>query len=312
MAQQTRTALQNTIDTNLPDNSAREITAEDTRVTQTNLNDSAFNILTDDSDDITEGSSQLFMTVTEQNKLGFITVTGAVNLDTLKSTVDGLTNAVVLKGEWDASTGEFPGGGNAMTGWSYIVTTGGTVDGVEFTENDRIVAITDNASQSDYAGNWLKLDYTDAVLSVAGKTGAVTLDADDVSNTAGKVWLTTTTQTISGVKTFSSGIKGFRPINAESGSLALDGDNINMFNTFAITGAVTITVADETASAATAGDEIEVFWQSDSGSNSITFATSGSQTIISKGSFVELVGIGSAAVLKYLGSNTWALIGDLI
>jgi hypothetical protein len=91
---------------------------------------------------------------------------------------------VVLKGGWDASSGSFPGSGAAVTGWSYIVTTGGTVDGVVFTAGDRIIAVADNASTTTFAGNWFKADYTDQVLSVAGKTGAVTLVAADISDTS--------------------------------------------------------------------------------------------------------------------------------
>lgn len=60
----------------------------------------------------------------------------------------------------------------------------GTVDGVTFNQNDRILAIVDNASTTVFASNWFKLDYTDQVLSVAGKTGAVTLDMADLSETA--------------------------------------------------------------------------------------------------------------------------------
>jgi hypothetical protein len=89
--------------------------------------------------------------------------------------VAALEQAVVLKGTWDASGGTFPGAGAAQAGWSYIVSVSGTVDGVAFVLNDRIVAITDNASTGTYAANWHKLDYTDAVLSVDGQTGAVSL-----------------------------------------------------------------------------------------------------------------------------------------
>ena len=92
---------------------------------------------------------------------------------------------VVLKGTWDASTGVFPGGGQAKAGWSFIVSNSGVVDGVDFEAGDRIIAITDSASQTTYAGNWHKADYTDQVLSVAGKTGAVTLDTSDISGLAG-------------------------------------------------------------------------------------------------------------------------------
>lgn len=115
-------------------------------------------------------------------KLDYITITQAVDLDTIESRVNALDAAVVLKGSWDASAGTFPGSGSAQAGDSYIVSTGGTVDSVVFTANDRIVALTDNASTTTYSANWLKLDYTDAVLSVAGKTGAITLAASDITD----------------------------------------------------------------------------------------------------------------------------------
>ena len=99
-----------------------------------------------------------------------------------RALINALDQAVILKGTWDASAGTFPGAGVAQSGWSYIVSVGGTVDGTVFTANDRIVAITDNASTATYAANWHKLDYTDQVLSVAGMTGAVTLAASNLTN----------------------------------------------------------------------------------------------------------------------------------
>lgn len=115
-------------------------------------------------------------------KLDLITVTQAVDLDAIESRVNELDAAVVLKGAWDASAGTFPGAGVAQAGWSYIVSVAGTVDGVAFLIGDRVVAITDNASTSTYASNWLKLDYTDQVSSVAGRTGAVTLTSADLTD----------------------------------------------------------------------------------------------------------------------------------
>ena len=58
------------------------------------------------------------------------------------------------------------------------------MNGQTFNVGDRILAITDNASTSTYAANWLKLDYTDQVLSVNTQTGAVVLDADDIDDTS--------------------------------------------------------------------------------------------------------------------------------
>lgn len=128
--------------------------------------------------------SEIGISEEDKEKLDFITVTAATDLDTIRDRVNELDTAVILKGGWDASAGTFPGSGAAQAGWSYIVTTAGTVDGVDFNVNDRLLAITDNASTSTYAGNWLKLDYTDQVLSVNGQTGAVVLDADDIDDSS--------------------------------------------------------------------------------------------------------------------------------
>ncbi|MEL0099312.1 MAG: polymer-forming cytoskeletal protein, partial [Opitutae bacterium] len=118
----------------------------------------------------------------DKTKLDYLTVTQAVDLDDIETRVNALDAAVVLQGSWDASGGSFPGSGSAQAGDSYIVSVAGTVDSVAFSVNDRLLAIVDNASTSTYASNWLKLDYTDQVLSVNSQTGAVDLDADDISD----------------------------------------------------------------------------------------------------------------------------------
>lgn len=115
--------------------------------------------------------------------------------------VDAMGTPVQLKGTWDASSGSFPGGGSAQSGWSYIVSVSGTVDSVSFVADDRIVAITNNASTSTYAANWHKLDYTDAVSSVAGRTGAVTLAQADISGLT-----TASTPTFAGLNISSGGV----------------------------------------------------------------------------------------------------------
>lgn len=127
---------------------------------------------------------------TIRTKVGHLTVTQAVDLDAIETRVNALDAAVILKGTWDASTGAFPGSGSAQAGESWIVSTGGTVDGQVFVANDRIIAIADNASTTTFAANWFKADYTDQVLSVAGRTGAVTLSSSDLSDVASLVTLT--------------------------------------------------------------------------------------------------------------------------
>lgn len=102
-----------------------------------------------------------------------ISVTQAVDLDAIEARVNGLDAAIVLKGGWSAAGGTFPGTGTAQAGESWIVSVAGTVGGIDFAVNDRIIALADNASTTVYATNWLKADYSDLVQSVAGLTGAI-------------------------------------------------------------------------------------------------------------------------------------------
>lgn len=94
-----------------------------------------------------------------------------------------VTGPMTFKGDWDASTGAFPGGGTAKAGEVYVVTVAGTVDGVDFQVGDSIYAKVDNASTTTYANNWVKVDSSDSVTSVFGRTGAVTAQAGDYTAT---------------------------------------------------------------------------------------------------------------------------------
>ncbi|MFZ5710339.1 MAG: hypothetical protein ACOY4T_11765 [Pseudomonadota bacterium] len=90
-----------------------------------------------------------------------ITVTQPVDLDWMETRILALDASVVLKGVWSAAAGTFPGGGTAQAGESWIVSVAGTVGGVDFAVNDRIIAILDNASAVTFAANWFKADYSD-------------------------------------------------------------------------------------------------------------------------------------------------------
>jgi len=113
-------------------------------------------------------------------KVGFLTITQAVDLDAMETRVNALDAAVVLMGVWDASTAVFPT--STVAGESWICSVAGTVGGIPFALNDRIVALIDGASTSVYAGNWHKLDYSDEVSTVAGRTGAVVLVEADITD----------------------------------------------------------------------------------------------------------------------------------
>lgn len=97
----------------------------------------------------------------------------------IQAQINSLANGMVYKGNWDASAGTFPGAGVAQTGWFYTVSVAGTVDSVSFEVGDRLIAIANNASTTTYAANWTKLDATDAVTSVFGRTGNVVATAGD-------------------------------------------------------------------------------------------------------------------------------------
>jgi hypothetical protein len=112
-------------------------------------------------------------TTADETKLDYITVTQAVSLDQMEIDIAALENGMVYKGDWNAGSGSFPGGGSAQTGWFYYVSGAGTVNGITFAIGDNIVATTDNASTSTYSGNWSKHDQTDAVQAVVGLTGSI-------------------------------------------------------------------------------------------------------------------------------------------
>lgn len=111
-------------------------------------------------------------TDSDKTKVGRITVTSAVNLDTLQATVSGLGDSVSLRGEYDV-TGKsvFPSG--AKKGYSYIIKGSATIGGLDLNEGDRIISLKTTASTS-LAADWFHADGSDKVASVNGRVGAIT------------------------------------------------------------------------------------------------------------------------------------------
>lgn len=113
----------------------------------------------------------------------------ALDVDTVGDTVVGLDGEskiavgdfpdtisegrLAYQGSWDADandpTLDTP---PAEVGVYYIVSTDGVFDGLDFVEGDWIVATPDG---------WEKIDNTQSVTSVVGRTGTVEVTADDVS-----------------------------------------------------------------------------------------------------------------------------------
>jgi hypothetical protein len=110
-------------------------------------------------------------------KAGYTTVTAPTDLDAIRAKVAGLDSAIVLIGTFSPSGGVLPGAGVAQRGECWIATSDGTIGGVSIKSGDRVTAIIDNASTSTFAANWFLEDYTDAVLSVDGQTGAISIAA---------------------------------------------------------------------------------------------------------------------------------------
>lgn len=90
------------------------------------------------------------------------------------------TNATLFIDNWDASTGVYPPSTDITPGDFYIVDVAGTIDGIKFNVNDRIM----------WNGTaWVKQETTEGVTSVNGQTGDVTIilpepETDNVKFTA--------------------------------------------------------------------------------------------------------------------------------
>lgn len=93
-----------------------------------------FNKTTDDTDDITEGATNKFATSTEKTKLGFISITQAVNLDTLES--DTVINNAKVSNETHS--------GDA-SGSSILTLATVNADVGSFGSNTKVTALTVNA-----------------------------------------------------------------------------------------------------------------------------------------------------------------------
>ena len=182
----------------------------------------------------------------------------------------------------------------------------------------QVDTIIDNENPDNISGSITPLNTRTSQKAInANSFNIESDDSDDVPESATKKWLTTAIQTILGAKTFSAlatfsaGIVGSRLIVSETASFSVDATHLNRFVDLAITGAVTITINDATIGSFLVGDEVELFWATDSGSNTVTIAPIEDQTIISEGAKLDLFSVGSAAILKYRGSNSWALIAGL-
>lgn len=231
-------------------------------------------------------------------KVNFLTVTQATDLDAMRQRVDALDAAVILKGVWNASAGTFPGGGTAQAGESWIVSVGGTVGGQAFVANDRIIAIIDNASTSTFANNWFKADYTDQVLSVAGRTGAVTLAQADISGL--------TTASAPQFASVNVGHASDTTISRVSaGVIAVEGVNVVLTNDSRLANMVQATIKGRAAGAGTGAPQDLTAAQATAIMNAMVGDSGSGGT---KG-LVPAPAAGDAAASKFLKADaTWSAI----
>lgn len=171
-------------------------------------------------DDLLDTASFVRMTVDERDKVDFLTVTQAVDLDALETRVNELDASVILMGTFAPSGGSFPGGGTAQAGESWIASDDGTIDGLDIKTNDRLIAINDNASTTLKA-DWHLADYSDAVQSFNSRVGAVVpvagdYSADEVDYTVGDAgdWDVPPTDVAGGLDDLAGRVQSMEDLNS--------------------------------------------------------------------------------------------------
>lgn len=181
----------------------------------------------------------------------------------------------------------------SQTGWVanegiyYIASASGTFAGLSFENGDWLIS---NGVE------WTKIDTSDAVTSVNGKTGAVVLDAEDVGalpDDTDYVDLTTN-QTIGGIKTFDSQ-------TYLNGATISTGASLSFFNKLSIIGSDT-SIVGQTEGSST---YLTLASRNNSGSSYITFNVGPSNALrgyqFGQGSFAPS---GSLQTKANLGSTT--------
>ena len=175
MAQQNRTTLLSNLLVLFPDNATQFITPAKLREGLTNLIDSGLITLTDDSDDITEGAVNLFLTTGERSKLVNVPADTDQELADLNSAIVALQGSLLPQGAWNASTNTPDITATTETGYYWIVSDAGSTSLGGITDWE----VNDWAIKT--ATGWAKVDNTDSVLTVAGRTGNIVLAISDIT-----------------------------------------------------------------------------------------------------------------------------------
>ena len=162
------------------------------------------------------------------------------------------------------------------------------------------------------AANTAKISFDSASSTRLANTSGTNTGDQDLSNLVDL----TTNQSIGGDKIFTGStvagsLAAYRPVINKTASFTLSATELNKGCKLDITTAVVISVDASSDTAFPIGGEIEFYWYSDSGTNTITITASGGQTVVSADAAITISKVGSCAVLKKVAASSWILTGGL-
>lgn len=284
-------------------NNADELDAlvDDTEDLDTRVTDNTNNILANQSDIL---DRQQISEKGQANGYASLDGSGKIPLSEIPSTVNG---GIRVIGFWNAATN--------VPDLSALTLEQGEAYQVSISGNTNLNGETnwrskDLAVWSDIlAGNYFKLDNTDDVISVAGKTGVVTLTVADITDIASN-YLSLSGGTLTGPILGDQSARLYRPqsssiISVDSNLSTLDINTRYIVDT-SLTD-ITITI-DDLFNFNPVGTVIEFIR---SGQNNLIFNTSGSQNLQSADGFVKLRTDFSGGLVTKINNNNCVLIGDL-
>lgn len=141
---------------------------------------------------------------------------------------DAGTEGFYNAGPWDASTGVFPTvrgqGGSVQNGDTFRVSVAGTVDGVVFAVDQRIIAQVDNPSSTVYDNNWDRANTVAILQPITSRVDGMTVPYNTVS--------LFDTATLEDIKTAANTTTGtvFVTINDGSGRYSVDLEQASAFD----------------------------------------------------------------------------------
>lgn len=225
------------------------------------------------------------------NGVAGLDVTGKVPSAQLPASVTG---AMVYQGTWNATTNSpaIPSAASGNKGYYYKVSTAGStnVDGInDWKVGDWIIS---NGT------TWDKIDNTDQVTSVAGKTGAVTLTHSDISGDIPQAKVTNLTTDITAIQASVTDVDGRKADLTSIELIANDNESSTVSYYYLNTGATNVQLQ---LGANNRKRRLVII--KTSSSNVGTIVTNGSETIEGSGS-ITLNSLNEKAILYFDGTGS--------